>query len=96
MAEVARAGLWKALKLYFVSGILLGGVKLASLCTWLLAASLGQVGANYVAGDFFGILLLSVIGVALAIIAWPIVFYNVLIGTASLPAVLFFPWVTTL
>jgi hypothetical protein len=96
MAAVTQVNIWKGLKLYLVPGMLIGGVKLVSVAGWFLAALAGQVGTNYVAGDFLGILLMSLGGVALAIIGWPIVLYNVLTGAASLPVVLLFPWVTNL
>ena len=96
MTAVTQANIWKGLKLYLIPGMLIGGVKLISVVGWFLAALVGQVGMNYVAGDFLGILFMSLGGVALAIIAWPIVLYNVLAGAASLPVVLFFPWVTNL
>ena len=84
------------MKLYLIPGVVIGGVKLASMIGWFLAASIGQVGSNYIPGDFLVIFLLSIGGVALAISGWPLVLYNVLTGTAPLPAVLFFPWVTAL
>jgi len=96
MTAMARTDLWKTLRLYLVPGILIGGVKLASIFAWFLAASIGQVGSNYVAGDFVGILLMGLGGTAISIIGWPLVIFNLLTGKASLSAVLFFPWVTTL
>ena len=96
MIVAARTNVRKVLKFYLIPGFVLGGIKLASIVAWFLAAPIGLVGSNYVAGDFLGILLMSFGGVVLEVVGWPIVLFNLLSGTASLAVVLFFAWVTHL
>ena len=96
MVEAVRANGRKILKLYLIPGLLIGGIKLASILAWVITVAFGLTGENYVAGDIIGILLMGFIGAVIAIIGWPMVIFNVLAGSAHPSEVLFFPWVTTL
>lgn len=87
-----RAGGWKALKFYLAPGVLIGAIKLVSAATWFLYHA--AIGDGFVdTATIFGLGLAST---AISIFAWPVVVYNVLIGTVPFSAALFFPWVTTL
>ncbi len=76
-------------------GLFIGAIKFLSVFTWFFYQPVASVltGDDFSTPDVVTIFAIGLIGTVIAIIGWPIVVYNVLIGTASLPAVLFFPWV---
>jgi hypothetical protein len=83
----------RLLFLYFAPGSLVGAIKGLSLFSWLFYQQIAVVTGRFSFGDFVTMLGLGLVGTIIAIIGWPIVVYKMIVGAASLPAVLFFPWV---
>ena len=83
--------------LYLVPGLLVGVIKFVSVFTWFfyqpIAGAIGLSNQSFCFIDGVTILVIGLVGTAIAILTWPFVLYTVLTGGASLSAVLFYPWV---